>query len=152
MFVGSLREKFVINTITLIIAGLLLYFFGGKDLFIWIINNPFTSILYFLAYSFIGSIYMIVDWYFYCLKKRDQLLDYLGRVSKTAEDRAEYIKWHTPSASDNKALLIGKMMWWPFALITSFVGDYIVRFFTKLFNSLTLLLNNITSSVFKNVK
>ena len=150
IFITTYFDRYWINTVLFLVISTLLYFLGGSAIFNFIIQHPLTVIFYLLCYVFVGSIYMIISWYLFCLKQKKELEFKLKNNPKTK--REFYINLYIPNVSDHIGNLVGKTMWWPFALINNIIGDWIVQFFRWTVERFSMLLKNIQNSVFKDYK
>ena len=127
----------------LIVVGLLYYFFGEAktwSVWGWMLQNPLSSLLLFVSYFAVGTIWCFVKWYYFLLDTRDVLEE--GQLI-SADD--------VPTAKDHKRDIVRWISYWPFSFIWWVVGDFITRIARAIFERIQRLLNKMSLSVFDSV-
>lgn len=137
----------------------------GAILFIWVVNLNIFLInwpvfFYWLGlYLVLGVCWSFFKWYFYLLKKRDEIKEYLDRYHE-GESREKILQDITkgksyiriPTASQNKGRIFSWVFHWPFSLLATLLGDWLESLWNLCYNSLSKVYDKIAKSVFKEFK
>ena len=117
-----------------------LYFLGNSQFFnsigLYIIHNPSVSILVFLGYLLIGSIWSVVKWFFYLRKAKEKYkndIDYFD-IKKYNVDR-------------NKERILHWMIYWPLSSIWTLINDPIKKSFEFILSQFGGFYNKMSESI-----
>ena len=144
------NEKYWPVTIFFILYAAYIYFFGnGQNIFLWITSNFWLFSLYLLGYAIAGTIYMMIDFYFYCQKQKDKGLSYLLKNEITEEDRRKSIMaTYKPNVANMKGELTGIMTYWPFHLVSQIFKLYLKDLFDFFYRRVASKLQAISDKTF----
>ena len=102
---------------------LILFFFGNRDFFASlgksIIENPSTSILIFVAYLAIGTIWSFVKWFLFLKEQKD----HYSSVTYFHFDIDRF------KIAKNKERVLHWMIYWPFSLAWTMINNPVKRSF-----------------------
>lgn len=133
------------STILIIVVLTLYYFFGSKEdvknLFIYLRDNPGSSIAFIGIYLVIGVVWSIFKWYFFLLNKRDKVLK-----------RNDFWESDIPKAKDHKAKIISWMSYWPFSAFWTLLNDPIKRTFKFIYSKIEKVYEKMTEKVFADIR
>jgi hypothetical protein len=120
---------------------------GDVNVFKWTWFN-LTDVLKFTAvYVLIGVLWSVVKWYFYLVKIRKELKANLAsgvrRVGDTRPRRS--------FAKNNKARITGWMAHWPFSIVGTIVGDFLLELWNTIYEWLSGVYERIETRVFKDL-
>jgi len=144
-------DEFTWGTV-LLMAGVALTAWLGGDInpFTYLWHN-FAEIVKFFAFYFaIGGLWSIVKWYFYLLKLRDRMLNTtaVGKKMRTSPEGMRNVRPDASYAANNKGRIMGWIGHWPFSVIGTFLGDFIKRIVTSIYNVLSKLYDRMAAHVF----
>jgi hypothetical protein len=130
---------------TLLIFALAMYWFFGsynifKDIFNYILNNPFMTFSYVVAYFLFGTIYGIYKGYKFCQDCYMQVVHYL--------DNKEKYK-HKPDIQDHWDDFVRRAAYWPFSIIWTIIEDPIRAIFRVIGKILKRMLDKIADNIFE---
>lgn len=130
-------------TISLVVAGLLFYWCGGKpvltDLFESIKEHPGNLILLLLGYLLVGTVWSFVKWYQFLLRFKQRIITDERNAYKppTDEEILAVVKAKRPKAFYHKSDILAWMIYWPLSMIWTLIDDPIKRLFTAIYNKLS---------------
>lgn len=134
-------------TTTMLISGLLLWFFGGRSIFIsiWdmLTNHTGEFFAYVSCYIFIGVIWSFVKWYFYLLNTKES-------IQYNLKHSSNYIR--IPKASEHKGAIISWMCYWPFSGIWTLINDPVKRFFKWVYSRFENVYQKMSDKMFADIK
>lgn len=149
----AIEYGYQIRATFVVLAFFILYFFfGGKEvlstiLYDYIVNKPFFTLGWILSYFVLGTGWSIVKWALYVLRKREKAIEDIKRDS---------IKYHTaptpvrsPQVLENKNLIIGWMIYWPFSALWTLINDPVKRAFTWIYYRISNRLQQISDRLFQ---
>ena len=171
-------ENGVSATISLVVFGCLLQFFGNVDIIGFVVANPLQLLAVVGAYFLLGSVWGIVKWYIFC---RDRLEEYhdlkaeflrsKGLPEKTDEPipsqyRAEWKKKlegrkgysgsrllnEAPLVRNYKAKVVRWMSFWPISLIWSLINDFVKRICNAIYLRIAKFLQRVSDNIFSGVQ
>lgn len=152
-------------TIVAYAIGLAVFSDSRSSLLPYIERHPLSIVYAAAAYIGAGAVWCLVKWYLYVLNQRDAYEAFreswfqahnitgelLGSDKKAFLDAVNSkfsYRSIPPRASEHKTKITAWMAYWPFSVVSTFVGDLIVRVFTTIYRSLTGLMQNISNRVF----
>lgn len=122
------------STATIIVYGVLLYFFGAKEfvlnIFEFVKNSPFQTIGIIILYLLIGLIYSFLKWYSFL------------KMNKANG----YTK---PLASRNKGRITAWITYWPLSLAWTFLNDPVKKLVSWIYDKFQSVYVKIEESVYK---
>jgi hypothetical protein len=131
----------------LIVFGVLYYLFGSKQHIVngfeYIRDHPASILGWIALYLFIGVIWAFIKWYFFLLKRKDQLID----EKKYSSDKTIKI----PTAAENKFRILTWMNYWMFSVIWTVLDEPVKRFFNFIFKRFEAWFDKISKSIFNDV-
>ncbi len=158
-------------TFSLIVFGLLMFFFGDWNPFPWMAANPLLTIGTVVGYFVAGAIWAPVKWYFHCLNIRDKFNEIKeaffeehsittgGKVSSQLRSQwKERLRYNgfvneeavEPKAIKHKAKILMWMTHWPFSFVWTVLNDPIRRIFIAIYDHMVGMLQKISDHVFAN--
>lgn len=169
------HERPWVGSLTLIVTGALLHFFGGINLVALAVENPGGAGLLLGLYFVAGAVWATVKWFLFVLRKKEDYLEakerwrpqdemYQHSNSKEAEAK---LTWDTsnmrrhylnskgglaPLVRENKERVMLWMVYWPWSAVWTVINDPIKRLFRAIFNMLQDTLQAISNRVWQDVK
>ncbi len=159
------------------------YFFlwGGVGInpaiFAW--NNPMTTFIYIGGYFLGGTVWSIVKWYFYLLRRRDEAKKVriyfdanesaLNQAWKSSDGEFTFANWmnasgrhdssryeyrdkhYPPMAMQHKGDILFWASYWPFSAFWTLLNDPIRRLWNAIYSVLGGFLQRISNKVFEDV-
>jgi hypothetical protein len=173
----SHREDFALATLITFVGVVIVAYFGADlNVFIWAWHHPGTILQFSVIYLAIGGLWSVAKWYRYRLKERDDLLKIIDRWSRKREANIVTVEasrepGHKPgnrgaswdqmnprpkrnrlnTASDNMDLLMGWVAHWPFSMVATLIGDFLVRAVEHVVKALSGVYDRIDEHIFKGV-
>lgn len=175
LFIFIENENGVGATVSLVIFGCCLQFFGNVDFLGYFWNHPWHIAIIVGVYFLFGGIWGSVKWWIFC---RDRLEEYeetkkeflrskgLENTKKVPpEHRAEWkrrLEQNTsyrgrtladpPRVRDNKGRILRTMTFWPISLIWSMINDFVKRVFKEIYRKIAGYLQRIADNMFRGVQ
>ena len=177
LFVFVEWENGVSATISLVVFGALLQFFGNVDIIGYVMGNPFQLIVIVAAYFVFGAVWGICKWWIFC---RDRLEEYkelkseflrskgLPENEKTIpiEHRVEWKKklddakryansrnlGEAPLVRSHKAQILRWMSFWPISMIWGLINDFVRRVCKAIYNRISKFLQRVSDNIFSGVQ
>ena len=164
----------------LVLTYLFLWGAVGINPVLWAWGNPMSAIAYVGGYFLGGTIWTIVKWYFYLLRRRDEAKkikvyfeanehDIRTDWSKNSTDTFNFVNWmngmsrhqtprheyrdnnYPPMATQHKGDILFWAAYWPFSAFWTLLNDPIRRLWNAIYSILGGLLQRMSMSVFKDV-
>lgn len=156
-------------TISLLVFGALMFFFGDWNPFPWMAANPLWTVGVVIGYFAAGGLWSMMKWYFHCLNirdKHDEIKDEFfeehkiigGKVSSQLKgewkERLRYGGFSdddiVPKARGHKSTILMWMTHWPFSAVWTLLNDPIRRIFKSIYARLVGTLQKISDRLFAN--
>ncbi len=152
----------------------------GINPVLWALSNPMSALTYVAVYFLGGTIWTIVKWYFYLLRRRDEakkikiyfeanehdlrkdwssnktdtfsFVNWMNSTSRHSSPRHEYLdNDYPPMATHHKGDILFWAAYWPFSAFWTLLNDPIRRLWNAIYALLGGLLHRMSISVFKDV-
>jgi hypothetical protein len=177
LFVFIDNENGIGATISVLVFGALLQWFGNVDIITYIRMNPTFIVSCLAAYFACGAVWGVVKWWIFC---RDKLEEYeetraeffrsknIPTSTKVVppelrQEWKEYLSRNTPygqrdkvgqppQVRDHKAKIMRWMTFWVVSIIWSFINDFVKRVFRTIYLRLSTFLQRISDNMFGNIK
>ncbi len=141
------------TTVLVVGTGLAVWLGGGINPFSYVWNNLAEVFGFFVLYFAVGVAWSVGKWYLFLLRLREQVKSGehqdIGLQQKGLNENA--IKRKRPAksfAKNNKGRILGWIGHWPFSMIGTFIGDFIKRIVTNIYNVLQGLFDRMSNHVF----
>ena len=165
-------ENGVGATISVLIFGAALQWFGDVDIIGYILSNPLRLLAVVASYFLLGAIWGTAKWWIHVRDRleeyeelRDEYLRSKGLPPGTnvpAQFRREWKEKlernrsyrdsrtlaDVPRARDNKARIMRWMSFWPVSLLWSFLDDFVKRVFRSIYYRIANMLQRIADNIF----
>jgi hypothetical protein len=172
LFIFIENENGIGATISMIIFGCCLQFFGNVDFLGYVMENPLTIAMIVGSYFLLGGIWGCVKWWVFCrdrweeyMETKEEFLRSKGLPAGTKvvpdEFKLEWtrkLKQHgeyrgrtladTPRVRDNKGKILRWMSFWPVSLIWSLINDFVKRVFKTIYQKIAGFLQRIADNMF----
>ena len=172
LFIFIENENGIGATISMIVFGCCLQFFGNVDFFNYMIENPLSIAIVVASYFLLGAIWGCVKWWIFCRDRWEEYLemkeDFLrskglppGTKVIPDEHKLEWtrkLKEHgsyrgrtlaqSPRVRDNKGKILRWMSFWPVSLIWSLINDFVKRIFKTIYQKIAGFLQRIADNMF----
>ena len=176
LFVFIDNENGVGATISVVVFGALLQWFGNVDIISYVQGHPLFILSCAGAYFALGAVWGVIKWWIFCRDRleeyeevRDSFLKKNGQPAGTKVVPPELRqKWkdyldHSygnsrnrlgvpPQVLDHKSKIMRWMSFWVVSIIWSFVNDFVKRVFRTIYQNLSSFLQRISDNMFGNVK
>lgn len=157
-------------TISIIVFGAALQWFGSTDIIDYVRTNPLTIVIGVVAYFVIGAIWGIVKWWIFChdsleayKEQRDNWLRNHNVPAGTVpvELRTEWNQYISsnrmrisvpPQVRDHKADIIRWMAFWVVSIVWSFLDDFVKRIFRTIYQKLAKTLQGMSDNIFGDMR
>lgn len=131
------------TAIMVIGTGAFIWIFSGVNPFLYVWNNPDTTIILIVVYSLLGGIWSVPKWFLYSIKQRNkELLNAKVARRKPQRPKSSYVR-------NNKARITWWISHWPFSIIGTFIGDFLVQIWDKVYEMFDGLYTRISDYVYK---
>jgi len=128
------------SNIYFIVCLVALYFLGNSQFFnslgLYIIHNPAISILVFLGYLLIGSIWSVIKWFFH-----------LRMIREKYKNNKEYFYIQNYKVEQNKERILHWMIYWPLSSIWTLINDPIKKSFEFILSQFGGFYNKMSESI-----
>lgn len=172
LFVFIDNENGVGATISMVVFGALLQWFGNVDIISYVRSNPLFILSCAGAYFALGAVWGVIKWWIFCRDRleqyeeaRDAFLKENGQPSGTKVVPVELRqKWkyylnrtnedisQTPQVREHKSKIMRWMTFWVVSIIWSFINDFVKRVFRTIYQKLSNFLQRISDNMFGGVK
>ena len=139
------------TTVLVVGTGLAVGMGGGVNPFSYVWNNLAEVFGFFVLYFAVGALWSIGKWYLFLLRLRDRMLSKTPSADQRVRHDANGRTNLRPSASyakNNKGRIFGWIGHWPSSMIGTFIGDFIKRIVTNIYNVLQGLFDRMSNHVF----
>ena len=127
-------------TATLIVTMALLFFFGNGvsfgNFFQYCISHPWLTMGTILCYFVFGICWAILKWYFFLIKKRDEVID----------EKPTYI--YIPQVKQHKSEITIWMVYWPYSAIWTLLDVPIKRAYLFVYHRIAGALQNMANKIY----
>lgn len=172
LFVFIDNENGVGATISMVVFGALLQWFGNVDIIHYVRTNPLFILSCAGAYFALGAVWGVVKWWIFCRDRleeyeeaRDAFLKRNGQPSGTKvvppELRKEWKYYldrtskdiaQTPQVREHKSKIMRWMTFWVVSIVWSFINDFVKRVFRTIYQKLSNFLQRISDNMFGSMK
>lgn len=138
----------------------ILTLFSDFNPILWMWQNPWTFMTYFVIYFIVAVVYSVVKWLLVLWDKRDEYAhvrdnlkmryDGLSESFRKATSYKEFAatEGYPPSAMHHKSELIRWLLFWPFSLVYTFFGQFVRRICTAIYEVLSNAYQLMSNKVF----
>jgi hypothetical protein len=109
---------------------------AGVNPFVFTWSHLADIVSFFIVYFIIGAGWSVIRWYRYLIKVRNRL-----RKTKDSYYRSEAM------VSNNKSRITGWITLWPFSVVGTFCGDFIVRLASNIYDALSTVYERLEQHV-----
>lgn len=172
LFIFIDNENGVGATISMVVFGALLQWFGNVDIIHYVRANPLFILSCAGAYFALGAVWGVVKWWIFCRDRleeyeeaRDAFLKRNGQTSGTKvvppELRKEWKYYldrnskdiaQTPQVREHKSKIMRWMTFWVVSIVWSFINDFVKRVFRTIYQKLSNFLQRISDNMFGSMK
>lgn len=171
-------ENGVGATVSLLVFGAALQFFGDTDILGYVMSNPVQLLIIAAAYFAIGAVWSIIKWYIFCkdrLEEYNELkseflrskglpekvsdpipVEYRTEWKKKLEDRRNYrsdrLLSEAPLVRHHKAQVLRWMSFWPISVIWSLINDFVKRVCKSIYLRIAKFLQRVSDNIFSGVQ
>ena len=134
-------------TLVFVATCAILWFFGGttlRDIFSYINEHPWKSLLFLLEYFLVGVIWSFAKWYFFLLNRKE-------KIEKQIEAKQSYFD-SIPSAKDYKGRIISWMTYWPMSIVWTFLNDPFKRIFKYIYSIFEKWYESMSNRMFADIR
>jgi hypothetical protein len=174
LFVFIDNESGLGATISVLVFGALLQWFGDVDIINYVKANPLFLLSCAAAYFALGAVWGVVKWWIFC---RDRLEEYEEardaflksknvpagtkvvpvELRKEWKDKLQSSRLtiglsETPQVRTHKAKIMNWMTFWVISIVWSFINDFVKRVFRTIYQKLSIFLQDISDKMFGSVK
>jgi hypothetical protein len=159
-------ESPILESLSIIIAGVLFYYVADINWIGYIKNNPLEFLMWFVAYFIVGTIWCISKWFFFCLKMRNKF----RRVKKsffkehglkgdvvpfTLKESWKHVIIYSslecpPKIGKHKRGIVSWIVYWPFSAIWTLIDDFIEQLAKTIYRAIHVFLQSISDKIFTN--
>ncbi len=123
-----------------------------------------STLFYVLAYVAVGVLWALWKWYVLCLDALKRLNEHRVEWQREYDSHsvkpagsaydtfATFVSTYQnipPSVTRNKERVVSWMMFWPWSVVLTVIGDYIARFFRWIYRQISTILERIRDWVFR---
>lgn len=172
LFIFIDNENGVGATISMVVFGALIQWFGNVDIIHYVRANPLFILSCAGAYFALGAVWGVVKWWIFCRDRleeyeeaRDAFLKRMGQPAGTKVVPPELRKdWkhyldrtskdiaQTPQVREHKSKIMRWMTFWVVSIIWSFINDFVKRVFRTIYQKLSNFLQRISDNMFGSMK
>lgn len=143
-------EWFGWTTLTILGSVTAVQFLHLFNIWLYIKDHVFQTIIYAIAYIAIGVIWSFAKWFFFLINARDESRKLFEERKNSAYNPSNrYPEIKIPQASHNKGRIIAWMCYWPFSAIGTILNDPFRKLFNFIFNQFKNLYQQMANSIFK---
>lgn len=124
---------------------------GIFNAWVYFWSDPASVLKWAVLYVAIGVVWMVAKWWRFCVVRKNEW-DGLSDRDKELAIRTSFGEGVRPHPQRNKERLITWMSLWPFSVIGTFIGDFLMRFWDWVYDRCANLLDAISKSVWGDVQ
>ncbi len=106
----------------------------------WIIHNPVNTILIFLGYLILGTLYSLLKWAIFMVEVKKEHI---------RKGRTYYPENYTPS--EHKAKITHWMIYWPISGLWTLMSNPVAKAFNRIFEEFEGVYQKITDKIMKEI-
>jgi len=153
-------------TISLLLAALLLQAFGNVQVFTYIRNRPWRSLVLVAVYFLVGAFYSAGKWWLFVSDQRERYdelrVEFLKEKNVSGDVMPDILKkeWlgviqrndlEKPDPKDHKPRIMVWISYWPWSLVWTVLDDFVKRVVREIYQILQNAYRWIADSVYKEV-
>lgn len=162
-------EKPGLATLSLVVAGLVLWLFGNVNVFALAAADPLLALGLTAGYFAVGALWSLAKWWFYVRRQRERydelktaflkqhgcpekgpVPDRLKAIWKAR--RPHYNSYEKPQARENKGRILTWMIYWPWSCVWTILNDPVKRLWKSIFNAMKAIFQKVADSAYKDVE